>query len=77
MSAWGLLPFGTEAPWGGPGLLSIIKALCTGANTIRVFFTTAPKALDWGGWRDATNPLYWTLTAIDPVEIGINGEEIV
>lgn len=77
MSAFGTQPFGNTAPWGGAGTISIITALCTGANKITVFFTGAPKALDWGGWQDATNPIYWSLTAIDPVEIGISGIEIV
>lgn len=77
MSAFGIEPFGNTAPWGGPGTISIINALCTGANKIVVFFTEPPLALDWGGWRDATNPLYWSLTAIDPVEIGISGVEVI
>jgi len=57
--------------------LSIIKVLAVGNNKLQVFFTAPPKAKDPGGWQDATNPLLWSLTPIDPVQIGINGEEIV
>lgn len=77
MSAFGLLPFGTEAPWGGPGLLSIITALCVGTNKVIVFFTDPPKARDPLGYQDARNTLLWSLTPIDPAQIGISGEVIV
>lgn len=77
MSAFGLTPFGNEAPWGGPGLISIITVLAQGSNKVIAFFTDAPKALDPGGWEDARDPLVWELLPIDPAVLGINGEIIV
>lgn len=77
MSAFGIQPWGAEAPWGGSGTISIIRILCVGTNKAIAFFTTDPKALDWGGWEDATNPRAWTISPIDPAEVGISGVEVV
>lgn len=77
MSAFGLLPFGTVAPWGGPGLLSIITVVAIGTNELIVFFTAPPRWRDPGGWQDTRNPEYWTITPFDPVNIGLEGEVIV
>lgn len=77
MSAFGLLPFGTEAPWGGPGLLSLITILCVGENELIAFFTLAPRCDDPLGYRDGRNTAMWTIEPVDPVAIGLEGEEIV
>lgn len=77
MSAFGIEPWGNTAPWGGPGQLSIIRVLCVGTNKAIIFWTAPPKAQDWGGWEDATNPTYWTITPVDPVQVGIGGVEVV
>jgi hypothetical protein len=77
MSAFGLLPFGTDAPWGGPGLISLITILPVGTNKLIAFFTAPPRAGDPLGYQHATNTLLWSLSPIDPIEIGINGEVIV
>lgn len=77
MSGFGLLPFGTVSPWGGPGSISLITILAIGTNELAAFFTSAVKCRDPGGYCDARNPLYWSIAPVDPIVIGINGEVIV
>jgi hypothetical protein len=77
MTGFGLLPFGTVAPWGGPGTISLITILAIGTNELVAFFTSPPKCRDPLGWRDARNAMYWTIASVDPVNIGIDGEIIV
>jgi len=73
VSGFGILPFGTVAPWGGPGLLSIITALCVGENKITVFFTDPPKWRDPIGYRDSRNALNWRVDPIDPAVPTLDG----
>ena len=77
MSGFGILPFGTVAPWGGPGLLSLITILCVGENHLIAFFTAPPKARDPLGFQDAANALNWRVDPIDPVTITIEGKVLV
>jgi hypothetical protein len=77
MTAFGLLPFGTVSPWGGPGSISLITILAIGTNELLAFFTSPVKCRDPLGFRDTRNPLYWTITPVDPIHVGINGEVIV
>lgn len=73
---FGLLPFGNVAPWGGAGTISLITIIAIGTNELVAFFTSAPKCKDPLGFRDARNPLYWSIAPVDPVAIGINGEVV-
>lgn len=73
---FGLLPFGDVAPWGGPGTISLITILAIGTNELVAFFTAPPKCRDPLGFRDARNPLYWSIAPVDPVAIGFNGEVV-
>jgi hypothetical protein len=77
VSAFGLLPFGTESPWGGPGLISLITILSAGTNELIAFFTTAPKCRDPLGYRDARNPEMWAITPVDPAVEAFDGSLIV
>ena len=73
---FGLLPFGDVAPWGGPGTISLITILAIGTNELVAFFTAPPKCRDPLGFRDARNPLYWSIAPVDPVAIGFSGEVV-
>ncbi len=73
---FGLLPCGNVAPWGGPGTISLITILAIGTNELVAFFTAPPKCRDPLGFRDARNPLYWSIAAVDPVAIGFSGEVV-
>lgn len=73
---FGLLPFGNVAPWGGAGTISIITILAIGTNELVAFFTSPVKCRDPLGFRDARNPLYWSIAPVDPVAVGINGEVV-
>ena len=77
MSAFGILPFGTVAPWGGPGLISLLTILCVGENELIAFFTAPPKARDPLGFQDSRNALNWRVDPIDPVTTTIEGETLV
>ena len=74
---FGLLPFGTVAPWGGPGTISLITILAIGTNELVAFFTAPVKCRDPMGFRDARNPRYWQIESVDPINVGIDGEVIV
>ncbi|HVI04123.1 MAG TPA: hypothetical protein VM869_35775 [Enhygromyxa sp.] len=77
MSGFGLLPFGDSAPWGGPGLLSLITILAVGTNELIAFFTVAPKCRDPLGYRDTRNPEMWAIEAVDPAVSAFDGELII
>jgi hypothetical protein len=66
VSLFGLRPFGTESPFGGPGSIAIIGATSIGTHEILVDFDQTPETFDPAGQRSATNTDNWTLTAIDP-----------
>lgn len=66
MSNFGLRPFGTESPFGGPGSIAILGAATIGTHEILVDFDVVPETFDPAGWRSATNPANWSLTPIDP-----------
>jgi hypothetical protein len=77
VSAFGLLPFGTEAPWGGPGLISLITILSVGTNELIAFFDAPPKCRDPLGYRDARNAEMWTITSVDPAVVALDGSLVV
>lgn len=77
MTAFGLDPWGTVSPWGGPGAINIVSMLPIGTNELLAVFTSPPKCRDPLGFRDARNPMYWAIEPVDPVNIGINGEVVV
>jgi hypothetical protein len=66
MTAFGLRPFGTASPFGGPGSIAIIGAAAIGTHEILVDFDVAPETFDPAGQRSATNPDNWVLVPIDP-----------
>lgn len=77
MSAFGLLPFGTEAPWGGPGLISLITILAVGTNELIAFFTAPPKCRDPLGYLDSRYADVWSIVPIDPAVEATDGSLIV
>lgn len=66
MTAFGLRPFGTESPFGGPGSIAILGAVAIGTHEILVDFDVIPETFDPEGQRSATNTANWTLTPVDP-----------
>lgn len=66
MTAFGLRPFGTLSPFGGPGSIAIIGVAAIGSHEILVDFDVTPENFDPAGQRSATNPDNWVLAPIDP-----------
>lgn len=66
MSRFGLSPFGTDGPFGGPGLFSILGLIPAADNEVVAVFDAAPKADDPEGFDSATNRKNWDLQAVDP-----------
>lgn len=66
MTIFGLRPFGTESPFGGPGSIAILGAMALGTHEVLVDFDIEPETFDPEGQRSATNVANWTLVPIDP-----------
>lgn len=66
MTIFGLRPFGTSSPFGGPGSIAIIGATSIGTHEILVDFDQIPETFDPAGQRSATNVDNWALTPVDP-----------
>lgn len=67
MTGFGLQPFSLElGPFGGPGLMTIVGIICTGMNSLDVYFDAEPIADDPDGYNSAINPKNWGIEAVDP-----------
>jgi hypothetical protein len=58
---WGTGPWGFT-PWGGGASLALASALAVNTRTVRVTFTSPPRAQSERGPGDALNPASWAVT---------------